>query len=337
MTNGLLLINIGTPSAPTKTAVRQFLKTFLRDKRVIAVPALLRYLLVYGFILPFRSKKSTHAYQQIWQKEGAPLLTLSQQLVQKVQENLGPNWQVALSMRYGEPTITSALKKLSNCSNLVVLPLYPQYASSSTGSAIEYVLKAIGKQAQQPNLVLIRDFFQKPWFVEAFAAQIKPYINEHDFILMSYHGIPVDHLKPLGCTNPCVHSCPQNHAVDRACYRAQCQETTETLAKILNLSPAHYGFSFQSRLGKASWLEPYTEEYLTMLAQKGIKRLAIVCPSFVTDCLETLEEIGIRAQAQWLALGGECCTLIPCLNTSDLWVLGLSQVANSAIYAIENT
>lgn len=328
MKHGLLIINLGTPDNPDVSSVRNYLKEFLSDKRVIDLPAPLRYLLLYAFILPFRPKTSSHAYQAIWTNEGSPLLLNSQRLLGKLQSRLGEDYVVALGMRYGNPSIASALKKLSDCNKITVLPLYPQYSSAATGSTIEKVLTLLAKQNTHPSLTIVRDFYQHPGFINAQADLIKPYLQEHDFLLFSYHGIPERHLLRESCKEICSAPCPPVNVKNQTCYRAQCHETTRAIAKNLNLPAEQYCSAFQSRLGKTPWIKPYTDVVLPELINKGIKRLAITCPSFVADCLETLEEIGLRAQTQWKELGGENLTLIPCVNDSDSWVEGIINICN---------
>lgn len=326
MKKGLLIINLGTPDDPNSAAVRKYLGEFLCDKRVIDLPVVLRYLLVYGLILPLRPKQTAKAYQAIWTKEGSPLLIHSRNLQQKLQASLGENWKIALGMRYGKPSIASGLEQLSDCEQLTILPLYPQYSSAATGSSIEKIFQLLATQSAIPSLTVIRDFYRQPGFIEAQAALIRPYLDQHDFLLFSYHGLPERQLKRIGCVEICTKACPAINSINQACYRAQCQATTTALANKLDLVEERYMMSFQSRLGKTPWIKPYTDELLVQLAAKGIKKLAITCPSFVADCLETLEEIGIRAQKQWLSLGGEQLTLIPCVNDSELWVEGIRQM-----------
>jgi ferrochelatase len=328
MKNGLLLINLGTPETPQVSSVRRYLKEFLADQRVIDLPAPLRYILLYCFILPFRPKVSAHAYQAIWTKEGSPLLVNSEQLVYELQKKLGDSYDVALGMRYGQPSLSSALAKLSHCDHLTILPLYPQYSSAATGSSIEKILQLIATRPTHPSLHIIRDFYQHPGFINAQAAIIQPYIADHDYVLFSYHGIPQRHIVKAGCQNACVENCPTPIA-HATCYRAQCYETTRALVEQLHLQEGHYSTAFQSRLGKTPWIEPYTDIVLSELAKKGIKRLAVSCPSFTVDCLETLEEIGIRAKEQWQALGGEKLTLIPCVNASELWLDGIIKICKT--------
>lgn len=328
MKNGLLLLNLGTPDSPEKSDVRRYLRVFLSDPRVINIPAPLRYLLLYGVILPFRTRKTAQAYRAIWTPEGSPLLSYSQRMLKKVQSRLkGTNTVVSLGMRYGSPSAEDALKALQHCEKITILPLFPQYSSAATGSSLAYVLKQISSDDVIPNMHVIRDFHQHPAFLEAQAESIKPYIADHDFVLFSYHGVPENHLLKDECQQQCIHACSPSSARYESCYRQQCIRSTKLLAEKLNLSEQRYTLSFQSRLGKTPWIKPYTDDVLPELASKGIKRLAISCPSFVVDCLETIEEIGIRAREQWTELGGESLTLIPALNDDENWVEAVLTIA----------
>jgi ferrochelatase len=320
MKQGLLLINLGTPTDPTPAAVRTYLREFLSDARVVTLPALLRYLILHAFILPFRPKQSAHAYQAIWTEQGSPLRVHSEALRDQLQQELNDSHTVVLAMRYGEPSIKNALHQLRACPSISVLPLFPQYASATTGSCLEYLMTLLRSELIFPSLHIIRDFHAHPGFIQAQAALIKPHIESNDYILFSYHGLPCMHLKKIGCNPVCAHVCPTPLAANQACYRAQCQETTRLLAETLDLNDKQHSMAFQSRLGRTPWIKPYTDFVLPELAAQGIKRLAVACPSFVADCLETLEEIGLRAKQQWLELGGESFTLIPCVNDHHLFV-----------------
>lgn len=315
---GLLLINMGSPETPEIPAVRRYLAEFLSDKRVIDLPAPLRYLLLYAFILPFRSRRSARAYQEIWTQNGSPLIYHSEEFCQKLQTHLGDQCKIVVGMRYGQPTISAALDQLQSCEHITVLPLYPQYSSAATGSAIEKVLQELTPKTIFPSITIIRDFYQHPAFLHALTAQIKPYITDHDYVLFSYHGLPEHHVQKSGCNPVCIDACPPITSINQGCYRAQCQQTSTSLANALGLT--NYSTSFQSRLGRTPWIKPYTDAILMHLAARGIKRLLVVCPSFVADCLETLEEIGIRAREQWLKAGGEELTLVPCMNANEAWV-----------------
>lgn len=334
MQNGLLLINLGTPSGPDRRSVRRYLREFLADKRVITLPAMLRYALLYGLILPFRTKKTAKAYQAIWTHEGSPLRIYNERLREKLQTALGSGVTVALGMRYGEPSIANALQQLRHCDQLTILPLYPQYASSATGSAIEAVLQHLAKDNVIPSLRLIRDFYQHPAYLKAEIEHMRPYLNPKSYVLFSYHGLPEQHLHTLGCKPVCQDECPiiTETTAHIACYRAQCYATTRAIAAGLGLSSDTYQTCFQSRLGKAPWIKPYLDNVLPQLRQKDIRHLTITCPSFVTDCLETLEEIAIRAQAQWKALGGESFVFIPALNDTTNWTDAIANIIEEHNY-----
>ncbi len=329
MRRGLLLINLGTPKAPQTPAVRTYLREFLTDKRVIDLPALLRYILVYVFILPFRAKRSAHAYQTIWTEQGSPLLWHSQNLLTQVQQELGPKYDVVIGMRYGEPSLARQLNQLKHCESITILPLYPQYSSAASGSSIEKVLTIIRSWELIPSLTVIRDFFQHPAYIKAQAAVIKEHVNDYEHILFSYHGIPERQIIKNGCKSACQDSCPALSVQNQGCYKAQCHQSSRLLAQELQLSEQHYSTAFQSRLGKTPWIKPYTDEMLNQLAAKGIKKLVIACPSFVADCLETLEEISIRAKQQWLTLGGTQLMVVPCLNEHPLWVKAITEIIST--------
>lgn len=328
---GLLLIQLGTPKSYHVKDVRHYLRVFLSDKRVLDLPALIRYTLLYLIILPFRSKRSAQAYQRIWTDQGSPLRTISERFKNKLKRHLKTSHEVVLGMRYGEPSLKQALQDLAHCDSITVVPLYPQYASSSSGSSLEEVFTYLSTQTVIPSLRIIRDFYAHPAFIEAQATQIKPYLDLHNdnYCLFSYHGLPVRHLEKAGCKNICSENCPKIENSNTACYRAQCFETTRQLAEALKLAKNRYSTAFQSRLGKTPWIKPYTDEILEELANKGIKRLVVACPAFVTDCLETLEEIGMEAKEQWLKLGGEAFKLVPCLNDEKHWIEAFAKIIAS--------
>jgi ferrochelatase len=311
MKRGLLLVNLGTPQNTDVSSIRSYLREFLTDKRVIDLPALFRYLLVYALILPLRSKRSTRAYQSIWTEHGSPLLVHSQNLMAQVQNAVGANCKIALGMRYGEPSITTALNYLKDCESITILPLYPQYSSAASGSAIAKALRIISSWDLIPSITIIRDFFQQPAYLEAQAQMIKNHLQEQSYVLFSYHGIPERQITKNSCKTICRDACPTSKENIKACYRAHCYQSSQLLAKELALPDTNYSTAFQSRLGKTPWIKPYTDETLAELITKGIKKLIIVCPSFVADCLETLEEISIRAKQQWRELGGEELLVIP--------------------------
>lgn len=319
--NAVLLVNLGTPENPDKKSIRKYLKEFLSDKRVIDLPFLLRYTLLYAIILPFRTPKVCEAYKSIWTKHGSPLRYHSEQLLKKVQAKLKDTHKVALGMRYGTPSIKDAIATLKDCAEITILPLYPQYSSAATGSTIEYILKEIATLGIIPNLKIIRDFYNHPAYIKAQTEIISKYLKKDYHLLFSYHGLPERQLKKSTCHEIC-EICPGNKNTQSTtgCYRAQCFMTTELIAKELNLDKNKYSIGFQSRLGKTEWIKPYTDKVMEDLATRGVKNLAVVCPSFVADCLETLEEIGIRAKHDWETLTGGKLQTIPCLNSNEAMV-----------------
>lgn len=337
--NGALLINLGTPDASGTSAVRTYLREFLSDPRVIDINPIGRKLLLEAVILPFRPAKSAAAYRLIWTAEGSPLLVESQALTTRVREALGI--PVELGMRYGNPSIASALSRLvaARVDRIAVAPLFPQYSSAANGSALEEVFRRAGKLDVVPNLAIVPPFFDDAGFIEAFAQQGEPVLarEKPDHILFSFHGLPERHVKRTDPTGKhCLQSagcCDKLVDANRDCYRAQCFATARSLAARLSLAVGGYTVSFQSRLGRTPWIKPYTDLVLPELAAQGRKRLAVFCPAFVADCLETLEEIGIRARDQWLSLGGESLTLVPSLNSSAPWVETVASMVRGQLRA----
>lgn len=336
---GLLLVNLGTPAAPTTTAVREYLAEFLSDPRVIDIPDWQRKLLLKFIILPRRSPKSAAAYRSIWMPGGSPLLVHSKRLIESVRA-LDENLSVFLAMRYGKPTIERGLELLaeSGCGKVVVMPLYPQFAESSTGSTIAKVEKVAKRMKPRLDISFVPAFYDDPGFISAFATIARPTLAEFrpDHVLFSFHGLPERHVKRTDESGAhCLAKadcCAAIVKANRNCYRAQCFATARALRAELGLSEQQCSVAFQSRLGRTPWIRPFTDVVLDELAAAGVKRLAVMCPSFVADCLETLEEIGIRAKEQFARHGGEL-TLVPSLNSSTTWaraVLGIAQRAGLA-------
>lgn len=337
---GLLLLNLGTPAAPTVPAVRRYLREFLSDPRVIDINAVLRTLLVYGFILPTRPRQSAKAYQSIWGERGSPLLVHGRDLAQKVGQSLGEAWQVELAMRYQEPSITSALQRFSQggVNQIVIFPLFPHYSSAAWGSAVERVLTLAGKDWNVPALQVVPPYYEHSAFIEAFEAVTRRALEdfEADHIVMSYHGLPERQLLKSDDNEPkhCLREascCDVIGPVNQYCYRAQCFATSKALARRLELADESWEITFQSQLGSIPWIRPYTDQRVRELAGAGIRRLAVVCPSFTADCLETLEEIGIRASEDFEAHGGQELRLVPSLNSDDRWVRAIVQIAAQEI------
>lgn len=343
---GVLLVNLGTPDQPTAPAVRRYLREFLSDPRVLDIGPVGRAALLNLVILPRRPAQSAAAYRKVWDPErGSPLLYHSQDLVQKVQVALGPEFRVELAMRYGTPSIPAALDRLrdAGADQVVVFPLFPQYASSSTGSALEVVYRHAAARWNVPAFSAVPAFYDHPGFIAAFAAVGGPVVREHraDHVLFSFHGLPERQivksdesggrhcLAGAGC---CDRIVPAN----RHCYRAQCFATARGIARALDLPAEGWSVSFQSRLGRTPWIRPYTDHVLPELAQRGVKRVAVFCPAFVADCLETLEEIGIRAREQFSAAGGEDLVLVPSLNSSPAWVDAVAGLVRQHAPATRN-
>jgi protoporphyrin/coproporphyrin ferrochelatase len=324
----LLLINLGSPDSPSVPDVRKYLKEFLLDGNVIDVPAPLRHLIVRGFILPFRPKKSAEAYQSIWWEEGSPLIALSKRFHQKVAAKMDE--PVYLAMRYGNPSIKNTLQQIytehPDLQHLIIVPLYPQYAMATTKTVLEKVEEELKNIAPTLKTSWVKPFYNDPNYLFAQAEVIKNNLpKDIDHVLFSFHGIPVRHVKKTDPTKAhCykVDDCcnVENKEAHAFCYAHQCKDAMHKVAEILNLEKGKYSFSFQSRLGRDPWLLPFTEPELERLAKSGVKKIAVTCPAFVTDCLETLEEMGDRGREVFKEHGGEEFVLLPCMNDSDVWV-----------------
>jgi ferrochelatase len=332
---GLLLINLGTPDAPTTGAVRRYLREFLSDPRVIDIHPLGRWLLLNLVILPRRPRASASAYRKIWTDLGSPLLVHSRELTQKVALELESEFEVELAMRYGNPSIRSAVGRLreKGIQELVALPLYPQRASSSTGSSIDELYRVLARTWDVLPVKVSGEFFADPGFLQAFAEVASPVLAScvPDHVLFSFHGLPERHIRKSDSSGrhclATLDCCEEWSAVNARCYRAQSFQTARALADRLGLPRERYGVSFQSRLGRTPWIKPYTDEVLAELAGRGVRRLAVVCPAFVADCLETLEEIGIRGRQSFIAAGGQELALVPSLNAHPAWVQAVVRMA----------
>ena len=327
---GVLLVNLGTPDEPTNKAVYRYLKQFLNDPRVIDIAPVLRWMLTNLIIVPLRHKKSAAAYQQIWTPTGSPLLTNSRNLTHALAVMLGADYHVELAMRYGNPSIPNVLAGMQACHQILVLPLFPQYSAAATGSAIAAVLAELGSQWNIPELVIKNDFYDHPGFINAYADNLRSALDGQkiDQVILSYHGLPERHITKSACQARCDHraACPALDISNAFCYRAQCYQTSARIAAKLNWQPDQYTVTFQSRLGRTPWIKPYTDLVLPELYQKGVRNIAIACPSFVADCLETLEEINLRAREDWHKLGGENFIFVPCINDHPMWVRGLAEM-----------
>lgn len=332
---GFLLINLGTPDAPTVPAVRRYLREFLSDPRVLDVNPVVRTILLYGIILPLRPRKSARAYKSIWTDRGSPLLVHGQDLARKVAAALGDEWQVELAMRYQNPAIASVLKRFrqNGIDRIVVFPLFPQYSSAAWGSAVEKLFYEAGKLWNVPTVQTVPPYYDHPAFIGACAEVTQRALDgfRPDKIVLSYHGLPERQIikRDDSDVGHCLSDscCDVIEAANRNCYRAQCFATSRALAQRLGLPIEIWETTFQSRMGRIPWIRPYTDERIRALARSGAQRVAVVCPAFTADCLETLEEIGIRAREDFIADGGEELRLVPSLNSEDAWVRAIVQIA----------
>ncbi len=328
---GVLLVNLGTPDKPTWSAVYRYLKQFLLDPRVIDYPWLGRNLLVRGIILPFRTGSSTKLYKRLWLPEGSPLKVYGRRLEEGVRTVLGEKYEVEFAMRYQNPSIESAIEKLleKQVSELLIFPLFPQYASATTGSVHEEVMRILQKKQVIPQVKMVNSYHDFQAMIEVFAENGRKHgIEKYDHILFSYHGLPQRQLVKADSCNHCLQGadCCQSISVENQfCYSAQCHSTTAALAKELGLSADRYTTCFQSRLGREVWIKPYTSEAIKERAKQGDKNLLVFCPAFVSDCLETTIEISVEYQEEFEQLGGEKVQLVESLNDHPNWVKAVSS------------
>ena len=331
---GTLLVNLGSPESPEPKDVKKYLGEFLMDERVIDVPLWARTLLVKGIILNTRPKASAAAYKKIWWEDGSPLIVLSERLKEKVQEQT--SLPVALAMRYGSMTIKKGLQELvdKGCDEVFLIPLYPQFAMATTETIL--VLAEEIRKEHFPNLKIdsLPAFYNNPEYISVLANSIKEDLKdkEYEHLLFSYHGVPERHIRKSDITKShckidgsCCETASKAHEF---CYRHQCKEVTRLVGEYLQLEPDTYSTSFQSRLGFDPWLQPYTDRTIERLGKKGIKTMAIATPAFVSDCLETLEEIAMEGEEIFHEMGGKEFSTIPCLNTNKEWVALLAKWVN---------
>jgi ferrochelatase len=327
----ILLANLGSPDSTSVEDVRRYLNQFLMDPYVIQLPWVLRRLIVSLFVLPKRPKDSAEAYQSVWLDDGSPLIVLSEQLKAALQEKM--TMPVEVAMRYGKPDIESQLLKLAKqdgIEEILFIPLYPHYAESTVATSIELAKEVLRRHQCNVKLNIVAPFYQQEDYIDALVTSAQPYLDkEYDHLIFSYHGLPESHITKLdGSGSHCLKKadcCQQPNEVHKFCYRHQVFRTTECFVEKAGLNPKNYSIAFQSRLGRAKWLEPNTEDRIRELAQAGAKNILVICPAFVTDCLETLEEIAIRGQEVFSEAGGEQLTLIPCLNDHPQWVNTLAN------------
>jgi protoporphyrin/coproporphyrin ferrochelatase len=333
MSKAILLVNLGSPDSPSVPDVRRYLNEFLMDGRVMDSPWLLRRLIV-GMILISRPKATAHAYQSVWKPEGSPLIVTSRKVQKKLQAHVsGP---VALAMRYQKPSIRSAVINLAErgVDEILLIPLFPHYAMSSYESAVVRVRELAQRLAPQMKITVQPPYFDAPDYITALVASAQDFLAAgYDHLLFSFHGLPERHLKksdPTGCH--CLvkeNCCAVDSPAHATCYRAQCFKTVAGFVKEAKVPAGKFSISFQSRLGKEPWLKPYTDFELAELPKRGVKKLLVICPAFVSDCLETLEEIGIRGRETFLSAGGKEFAQIPCLNEHPLWIMALKKMVNA--------
>lgn len=331
---GILLVNLGTPDSPAVPDVKKYLDEFLMDPRVIDVGAFQRTLLVKGIIVPFRSPRSAKSYQAIWTDKGSPLLHYSIRSAELLQERLGKEFQVELAMRYQNPSIASALQKFHDQKifDLKVIPLFPQYASASTGSVQEKVMSIVSKWPVVPQIEFVNSFHDHPIMIDAFASLGRAHgVENYDHVLFSFHGLPVRQLTkadPSGVHCQKVENCCEKQTVNnRYCYSAQSHQTAKLIAEKLGIPREKYTICFQSRLGRTPWIKPYTSEVIEQLAREGKKKILVFCPAFVADCLETIFEVSVEYQEEFAEKGGEKVQLVEGLNDNARWIDALEDLA----------
>ncbi len=318
MTIGVLLSNLGTPDAPTPKAVRAYLKEFLSDPRVVELPRIIWMVILYGFILPFRSRKSAKLYKKIWTDQGSPLRVITFQQAEKLQKHFGDKIKIVVGMRYGCPCLKAALREFEkfHINKILILPLYPQYSSPSTGTVFAKVNEILSSYRVYPEIRTVKDYHDNAGYIHAIANTLKD--NKSQKILFSFHGLPqkfVDKGDP---------------------YFDQCHKTAQKIVEHLNLSPDQFAISFQSRLGKAPWLKPYTDLLLTQWGHEGVESVTVVCPGFSADCLETLEEVNMQNREIFLSAGGKVFNYIPALNASDDHIAVLAELIEENIQGWKN-
>lgn len=332
---GVLLVNLGTPDSPSVPDVRKYLREFLMDKRVIDTSFLSRWLLVNLIIAPFRAPKSAIEYKKLWEDRGSPLKFYGEDLVELVQDSLGDKYTVQLAMRYQSPSIHSGLDKLmdSHVDQIVVIPLFPQYASASTGSVVDKVMEITKDWQVIPSIRFVNNLVEEELFIDAWVEIAKEYMSkeDYDYFIFSYHGLPERQILKASVEGQCELGgcCNSYHGKNRYCYRAQCFLTTRLLTERLGIPKEKHMSTFQSRLGKTPWIKPYTDEVLVDLAEKGVKKVLAFSPAFISDCLETTVEVGELFRDEFIAAGGEKWDLVESLNTNPKWVAALSHIIAS--------
>ena len=330
MNTAVLLLNLGTPDSPSVSDVRSYLSQFLNDPRVIDIPWMLRKILVNGIIVPFRAPKSAKVYKKLWTENGSPLLYHSNNVRELLQQELQNTHDVYLAMRYKNPSITSVLEEIrkKNYTKIIVLPMFPQYASASTGSALEEAMRIISKWWVIPEVRIISQYYNHPLYIKAFVDRGQQFdINQYDHVLFSYHGLPERQVDKVYDDDLCAnHNCETEVDEDnKFCYKATCYETTRLLVNQLNIPQDKYTVCFQSRLDK-KWLEPFSDKIVEECAKRGMKKILVFSPAFTADCLETTIEIGEEYQELFKEHGGGKVQLVESLNSHPLWIQCLKDL-----------
>ncbi|WP_082886408.1 ferrochelatase [Flavisolibacter tropicus] len=332
MKRAVVLMNLGSPDSTEVKDVKCYLDEFLMDERVIDKPWLMRALLVKGIIVPFRAPKSAEAYKSIWTDQGSPLIVISEQLGKALDKEVEE--PVTIAMRYGNPSPKAAYDELvqqnPDLEEVILVPMYPHYAMSSYETAVEYAKEQYKKGGYAFKLTTIKPYYDNADYLEALAESMRPYLDkEYDQILFSYHGVPERHIYKGDITGQhCLkvpNCCDVPSKAHEYCYRHQCWQTSKMVTEMLGIPKEKWGFSFQSRLGRDPWLQPYTAMRFEQLPKEGVKKLLVVCPAFVSDCLETLEEIAVEGKEIFMHNGGESFEMIPCLNVHPLWVSTMAK------------
>ena len=328
---GILLVNLGSPDSPKTGDVRKYLREFLMDGRVMDAPWPIRFGVVHGCILPFRPKQSAEAYHKIWSPEGSPLIATSRRVREQLQKRV--SIPVELAMRYQNPSIKTALQKLIalGIDELLLISMFPHYAMSSYETAVERVKELLAAMAPHISLKVVSPYYHDPDYIDALVESAAGFLaQDYDHLLFSFHGLPERHLRKSDTTGcHCLKAkncCEVPSPAHATCYRAQCYQTVKAFAAKAGVSATKYSVAFQSRLGRDPWLQPYTDKEIARLARDGVKKLLVICPAFVTDCLETIEEIGMRGRETFLEAGGDDLQLIPCLNEHPMWLAFLEKL-----------
>lgn len=330
---GLLLVNLGTPDAPTWNGLRKYLSQFLTDRRVIDIPWLFRNILFRGVVVPIRSVRVAKLYKEVWTEEGSPLKVYGEKVTDGVQDILGDDFVVRLAMRYQNPSIEKGLNELisENVSEIIIFPMFPQYASASTGSVHEEVMRLLKKREIIPPVKMINSYFDNPDMIQLFADNARKHnLNNYDHFIFSFHGLPQRYLKKESDFCKCDGQCCKTvQPVNQFCYSAQCHGTAYAIARELDIPTEKMTISFQSRLGPVDWLMPYTDKVLEEQVEKGNKKVLVFSPAFVADCLETIMEIGIEYKEDFIEDGGEELDYVVSLNDDPRWMQTIADIVTS--------